>query len=194
MQGDAVETRQCGGPVSGTWECMYGNNGYGSTGGGGSPANTAIVGQLPVDRPEVRAEIGPGCRCGCIVHLSVAKSRRLIASSAESCPGRTFWLIQADATQRIAFSVDFFRLACGSQYVRIRDGDSLASELIAEFVGGGGDSAQRPKAGGGGPAVVVSTQSQILLEFYTNDLAVLGDECRGGFLIHAQQTGECTLQ
>lgn len=66
----------------GTWDCMYGNNG------------NSFGGQLPADRPEVKAEIGPGCRCGCIVHLSLAKRRRLIASSAESCPGRTFWLVQ----------------------------------------------------------------------------------------------------
>lgn len=81
LQGDAVETKQCGSPVSGTWDCMYGIG------------NTRI-GVFPADRPEVKVEIGPGCRCGCIVHLSVSKPKRLIASSAESCPGRSFWLIQ----------------------------------------------------------------------------------------------------
>lgn len=49
---------------------------------------------MPADRPEVKAEVGPGCRCGCIVHLGTGKSRRLIAASSHSCPGRTFWLIQ----------------------------------------------------------------------------------------------------
>lgn len=79
-----MESQQCGGPVtSGTWECMYGNGNF-------------FMGDLPADRPEVKAEIGPGCRCGCIVHLSVSKPRRLIASSAQSCPGRTFWLIQVN--------------------------------------------------------------------------------------------------
>lgn len=77
---------QCGGPVAGTWECMYGNGNF-------------YLGEFPADRPEVKAEIGPGCRCGCIVHLSVAKPKRLIASSAESCPGRTFWLIQVSGNQ-----------------------------------------------------------------------------------------------
>lgn len=76
-----METQQCGGPVSGTWECMYGNGNF-------------YPGEYPVDRPDVKAEIGPGCRCGCIVHLNVGKPKRLIASSAESCPGRTLWLIQ----------------------------------------------------------------------------------------------------
>lgn len=178
---------------------MYGNSGYGSAAGNNGLVGTGSIigggaGQLPADRPEVREEIGPGCRCGCIVHLTVAKSRRLIASSAESCPGRTFWLIQADAGHRIQFSVDFFRLACSTQYVRIRDGDSLASELIAEYVGGsqwnGGRSEQQPKKQQQQRDAVVASQSQILLEFYTNDLAVLGDECKGGFLIHAQQTGK----
>ncbi|KAG4070637.1 hypothetical protein HA402_013557 [Bradysia odoriphaga] len=167
-QGQAVESQQCGGPVTGaTWECMYGNGNF-------------FMGDLPADRPEVKAEIGPGCRCGCIVHLSFSKPRRLIASSAQSCPGRTFWLIQADDGHRIRFSIDFFRLICPSQYLRIRDGDSLAAELIAEYIGGNDKPTQ----------AVISTESQILLEFYSNELSTLGESCKGGFLTHAQQIRE----
>lgn len=73
--------------------------------------------------------------------------------------------------------MDFFRLICSSQYLRIRDGDSLASELIAEFIGGNNKLIK----------TIVSSESQILLEFYSNDLSTLGDSCKGGFLIHAEQ-------
>ncbi|KAJ6635680.1 Hemicentin-1, partial [Pseudolycoriella hygida] len=163
-QGPAVESEQCGGPITGSWECMYGTGNF-------------FMGDLPADRPEVKAEIGPGCRCGCIVHLSFSKPRRLIASSAQSCPGRTFWLIQADDGHRIRFSIDFFRLICPSQYLRIRDGDSLAADLIAEYIGGTDKLTQS----------VISSESQILLEFYSNELSTLGESCKGGFLTHAQQ-------
>lgn len=60
--------------------------------GGGNSVN----GDVPADRPEVKAEIGPGCRCGCVVHLGQSKPRRLVATSSQSCPGRTFWLIQVN--------------------------------------------------------------------------------------------------
>ena len=91
-QGSAVETDRCGGPDSGTWECLYGNS-------------NSLSGEVPADRPEVLAEIGLGCRCGCIVHLGVVKPRKLIASSSHSCPGRTFWLIQV-------FWIRFFFFFC----------------------------------------------------------------------------------
>lgn len=82
-----METEKCGSSndasVDSTWECLYGT---GSSGGTDDVA--------PADRPEILAEVGPGCRCGCVVHLGQAKPRRLLATSSHSCPGRTFWLIQ----------------------------------------------------------------------------------------------------
>lgn len=66
---------------------------------------------------------------------------------------------------------------CPTQYLRIRDGDSLASELIAEYIGGTEEIARK----------VISAESQILLEFYSNELSMIGDSCKGGFLIHAMQ-------
>lgn len=136
-----------------------------------------MTGPVPADRPEIIAEIGPGCRCGCIVHLGSSKPRRLIASSSQSCPGRTFWLIQADSEHRIRFKTDFFRLPCPTQWLKIRDGDSLSSELIAEYIGGNGNF----------PEAIISTESQILLEFFSDELSTLGQLCGGGFLAHAQQ-------
>lgn len=78
--------------------------------------------------------------------------------------------------------MDFFRLVCTSQYLRIRDGDSLASELIAEYIGGNDDQLSKS---------IISAESQLLLEFYSNDLSTLDESCRGGFLIHAQQIRKC---
>ncbi|XP_055696759.1 uncharacterized protein LOC129797908 isoform X1 [Phlebotomus papatasi] len=163
-EGPAVETERCGGPESGTWECLYGSG-------------NSLTGEVPADRPEVIAEIGPGCRCGCIVHLGAVKSRRLIASSSRSCPGRTFWLVQADEKCHILFKLDFFRLPCATQYLKIRDGDSLSSELIGEFIGGYTRV----------PDSATSSGSQMLLEFLSDELASMGESCGGGFLAHVQQ-------
>lgn len=138
-----------------------------------------LTGEVPADRPEVVAEIGPGCRCGCIVHLSAEKSRRLIASSSKSCPGRTFWLIQADASHQIRMKLDFLRLPCTAQYLKVRDGDFLGAQLVVEYEGG---SIEPPHQ-----EVAVSTNSQILIEFFSDELAVMGDSCGGGFLVHVQQ-------
>ncbi|GAB0092724.1 hypothetical protein DMENIID0001_077550 [Sergentomyia squamirostris] len=162
--GPAVETERCGGPESGTWECLYGSG-------------NSLTGEVPADRPEVIAEVGPGCRCGCIVHLGAVKPRRLIASSSRSCPGRTFWLVQADDRCHIRFKLDFFRLPCASQYLKIRDGDSLSSDLIGEFIGG------YTKV----PDSATSSSSQMLLEFLSDELASMGESCGGGFLAHVQQ-------
>lgn len=161
-----METERCGGPESGTWECLYGSL-------------NSLTGEVPADRPEIMAEIGPGCRCGCIVHLGVSKPRRLIASSARSCPGRTFWLVQADDSFRARFKLDFIRLPCSSQYLKVRDGDSLSSQLIAEFMGG--------IVAVNEPQAVIASGSQILVEFFSDELASMGESCGGGFLAHAQQ-------
>lgn len=138
-----------------------------------------LTGEIPADRPEVVAEIGPGCRCGCIVHLSPEKSRRLIASSSRSCPGRTFWLIQADDDHQIRLKLDFLRLPCAAQYLKVRDGDSLGAQLVVEYEGGTVESLNQNLA--------VSTHSQILIEFFSDELALMGDSCGGGFLVHVHQ-------
>lgn len=75
-----METEKCGSGIGKSWECLYGN-GVSAT-------------DLAAEIPEVEAEVGPYCRCGCVVHLGQAKPKRLLATSSQSCPGRTFWLIQ----------------------------------------------------------------------------------------------------
>lgn len=77
-----METEKCGTGIGNSWECFYGN---------GISSN-----DIAAEIPEVKAEVGPFCRCGCIVHLGHAKPKRLLATSSQSCPGRTFWLIQVN--------------------------------------------------------------------------------------------------
>lgn len=86
-------------------------------------------------------------------------------------------MIQADPDHRIRFHFDFFRLICSDQYIRVRDGDSLAAELVGEFVGGSAKSTD----------AIVSSDSKLLLEFYSNELSTIGQSCKGAFLTHAQQ-------
>lgn len=162
-----MEREKCGGTETNSWDCMYG-------GGSGSFISPDFP---PVDQNEVAAEVGANCRCGCVVHLTAGKPRRLIASSAESCPGRSLWLIQADDGYRIRLHFDFFRLMCPTQYFKIRDGDSLGSELIAENYGG---TPMRSD-------LVVSNDSKMLLEFFSDDFTTIGESCKGGFLVHTQQ-------
>lgn len=166
-QGPAVETEECGGSISDSWECIYGATGN-------------ILPPDFADRPGIKADLGSDCRCGCIVHLTVSKPRRIITASAQSCPGRTFWLIQSEPGYRIRFHFDFFRLMCSDQYVRVRDGDSLLSELVGEFVGGTAKTSE----------AILSSNSKLLLEFYSNELSTIGESCKGGFLTHAQQFRE----
>lgn len=115
------------------------------------------------------------------VHLGVAKPKRIIASSAQACPGRTFWLIQADDGYTVQFKLDFFRLPCSNQYLKIRNGDDLQSDLIGEYVGGMENKLD----------LLESTGSELLLEFKSEDLSHMDHGlCGGGFLAHAYQKGE----
>lgn len=69
---------------------------------------------------------------------------------------------------------------CSDQYVRVRDGDSLLSELVGEYVGGTSKTNE----------AILSSNSKLLLEFYSNELSTIGESCKGGFLTHAQQFRE----
>lgn len=79
FQGPSVQTEKCGKSISDTWDCIYETSG-------------SVFNKL--NRTDVSQEIGPGCRCGCIVHLGASKPKRIIAGATQSCPGRSFWLIQ----------------------------------------------------------------------------------------------------
>lgn len=75
-----VETEKCGSSIGSSWECVYGN--------------ALSSGSMAMEIPEVEAEVGHYCRCGCVVHLGLTKPKRLLAASAQSCPGRNFWEIR----------------------------------------------------------------------------------------------------
>ncbi|KAL1139117.1 hypothetical protein AAG570_009177 [Ranatra chinensis] len=162
IQGHALETESCG--VVGGWDCQY----YQDVGGG----------EVPADREEVRAEVGPGCRCGCIVHLSKAKPHRIVAASAHSCPGRSFWLIQTERGERVKVGLEQLRLGCLGQGLRLRDGDSTQAPLLAHLTGA------PPEV-----SPVLSSGPSLLVEFTAGDVLAAAQECNGGFLAHATQIG-----
>lgn len=86
-------------------------------------------------------------------------------------------LLQADEEKVIEFTVEQFRLPCGTQWLKVRDGRSLSSRLLADL-SGAADST---------PSVVNSSGPNLLLEFFTDEVAAGGHFCGGGFLAHAMQ-------
>lgn len=162
-----METQQCGQPMP-DWECIY-NSGYFDSG------NEILA------HPGISEEIGPGCRCGCIVHLGSSKPKRMIASSTESCPGKSFWLIQADGPNtRIRMKINYFRLPCEKQYLKIRDGDSVSSNLLSEKLPGIQNFS----------APVTSSGHKILIELFSEKKISEDSVCSGGFLAHVELIGE----
>ncbi|XP_055855216.1 uncharacterized protein LOC129918620 [Episyrphus balteatus] len=160
-EGPSVETEKCGKSIADTWDCIYESTGKSST----------------ANRTDVSQEIGPGCRCGCIVHLGSSKPKRIIAGATQSCPGRSFWLIQVDGDDTISFDISFLRLPCVSQYIKIRDGPSLSSALLTELISND-DITQ---------STWESTGQHILVEFYSGDSNLIEASCTGGFLANIEQ-------
>lgn len=74
-----------------------------------------------------------------------------------------------------------FRLPCGPQWLKVRDGDALSSTLLAHLTG-----VLSPQH-----LVLNSTGNFLLLEFFSDEEVAVGEECWGGFLAHVQQLGEC---
>ncbi|XP_073838564.1 thrombospondin-1 like protein golden goal [Musca autumnalis] len=197
-EGPSVQTEKCGQSVADTWDCIYESAGTGNK----------------QNRTDVSQEIGPGCRCGCIVHLGASKPKRIIAGATQSCPGRSFWLLQVDGEETIALQLSFLRLPCATQYIKIRDGPSLSSTLLIELQGGGGGrgigvagSSSNPtgattaKGNDNSPVIVESSGAQLLLEFFAgedgsggsianNTEIHTGLICTGGFLANVEQIGK----
>lgn len=88
-----------------------------------------------------------------------------------------YFNFQADHDHVIRFKVDHFRLPCGSQWLKLRDGNSLSAQLVAQLVGTPYKT----------PPAVISTGPHLLLEFFSDELMAAGEICGGGFLAHAQQ-------
>lgn len=162
-----MEREKCGSSNEDLWDCLYAAK--------GSYISPDFA---PVAKSDTKMQVGSTCRCGCVVHLSNGNPVMLITSTAQSCPGRSLWLVQADEDYRIRLHFDFFRLICPTQYIKIRDGDSLGSDLVVENYGGVALLDADP---------IISTDSTFLLEFFSDDFAIIGESCKGGFQIHVQQ-------
>ncbi|XP_015594659.1 uncharacterized protein LOC107267440 isoform X2 [Cephus cinctus] len=164
-QGKAVETESCGGTGEldlhgiwnpGDWECRHGTG-------------------LAAHRPEVTAEVGTKCRCGCVVNLTDEKPRTILAASTQACPGRSFWLIQTAGEYTVRFHLDQARFPCPKQYIKVRDGDSLSAELLADVAF---DKSEPPTG------TVISSENSLLVEFFSDEMAAEIESCVGGFLAH----------
>ncbi|XP_053696681.1 uncharacterized protein LOC128743987 [Sabethes cyaneus] len=162
-EGPSVQTERCGTQSSfDSWECMF------------SPAAGS---SLPAEIGSVSTEIGPACRCGCVIHLGVVKPKRVVASSSESCPERSLWLVQGDTGHRIRFTVDFSKFPCDQQWLKVRDGDKLSHELILEYASGHVESGKSAESSG----------PQLLVEFHSKRMEHYDENCIAAFLAQAEQ-------
>ncbi|KAI4489498.1 hypothetical protein M0802_011033 [Mischocyttarus mexicanus] len=165
-QGKAIETESCGGSLwlglrdawnMADWDCHHGA-------------------ELAAIRPEVTAQIGVKCRCGCLIALSEETSRKILAANTQACPGRSFWLVEARPNFVVRLHVDQARFPCPGQYFRVRDGDSLSANLLTDIAF---DKSLPPTR------TVISTGEHLLLEFFSDEITTAGESCVGGFLAHA---------
>ena len=83
-------------------------------------------------------------------------------------------LLQADAGSVIQLTVVHLRLPCGRQWLKVRDGDSLAATLVAHL---SGRMTSRS---------FMSTSNYMLLDFFSDDVPY---SCHGTFLARAEQRG-----
>ncbi|EDW70471.2 uncharacterized protein gogo [Drosophila virilis] len=183
-EGQSVQTEKCNKSIADTWDCIYETSG-------------SILTKSNVT--EVHQEIGPGCRCGCIVHLGSSKPKRIIAGATQSCPGRSFWLIQVDGEATISLQLSFLRLPCGTQYIKVRDGPSLSSTLLLELNGDAATRRTAAEAAGhiGLPLATESSGAQLLVEFFSGDMTANGTSsggydaasCTGGFMANVKPLG-----
>lgn len=97
-QGKAVETESCGGTSridfheawnAEGWECRHGTT-------------------LAAARPEVTAQIGVQCRCGCIIDFQDAALNKILAANTQACPGRSFWLLQVRFRVTFVSVLDYY--------------------------------------------------------------------------------------
>ncbi|KAK9880256.1 hypothetical protein WA026_010131 [Henosepilachna vigintioctopunctata] len=162
-KGHAVETEKCGAEIGNIWECFDGNY---------NALDPALA-----DTLTVKQEVGLYCRCGCVVHLGRENPKRVLATSSRSCPGRIFWQIQAEINNIIQFKIEWFDSSCGRQWLKIRDGMTLASNMLADLSNHMMSNT----------SIINSTGSTMLLEFFSDDSFSSDKRCGGGFLAFAKQ-------
>lgn len=86
-------------------------------------------------------------------------------------------IFQSDEDSIIQFKVDQFHLPCGNQWLKIRDGNALSSNLLADLSGVYDTST----------SVINSTGPNLLLEYFSDENSSARQICGGGFLAHASQ-------
>ncbi|XP_034934058.1 uncharacterized protein gogo isoform X2 [Chelonus insularis] len=165
-QGEAVEAKSCGSASeldlektlsASEWECKHGQ-------------------ALAAERPEITAKVGTKCRCGCSINLRNETSRKILAASTQACPGRSFWLVQAEPRSVVKLHFYQSKFPCAGQYVKARDGDSTSAELLADIA----YDRNIPESG-----TVISSGQNLLLEFFSDEIVASRTACAGGFLAHA---------
>ncbi|XP_039442823.1 uncharacterized protein LOC120423190 [Culex pipiens pallens] len=162
-EGSSIQTERCGVQSSyDSWECMF------------SPVAGS---NLSIEVSNIGTEVGPACRCGCVIHLGAVKPKRIVASSSESCPERSLWLVQGDEGHRIRFSMNYSRFPCDQQWIKVRDGEKLSNELILEYASGHIESGKSATSSG----------SRLLIEFHSRKMEHYDENCIAGFLAQAEQ-------
>ncbi|CAK9822132.1 SSPOP [Anthophora retusa] len=167
-QGKAIETEFCGKIF---WEESNKNESNNRI--ENSECHSAV---LAATKPEIVAEIGLQCRCGCRIALKEQPFRKLLGANTQACPGRSFWLLQAQAHFVIGLHLDQLQFPCPGQYFRVRDGNSLNANLLIDVAS---DKIQHTAK------TIISTGQNLLLEFFSDELTASGNVCIGGFLAHA---------
>ncbi|XP_076749632.1 thrombospondin-1 like protein golden goal isoform X1 [Xylocopa sonorina] len=167
-QGKAIETEFCSNIF---WEESSGNDWHNRI--ENSECHGAI---LAATKPEIIAEIGSQCRCGCRIVLKEQSLRKMLGANTQACPGRSFWLLQTLPNFVIGLHLDQLQFPCPGQYFRVRDGNSLNANLLIDV---GSDKVQHTAK------TLISSEQNLLLEFFSDELTALGDACIGGFLAHA---------
>ncbi|XP_033360315.1 uncharacterized protein LOC117239110 isoform X2 [Bombus vosnesenskii] len=168
-QGKAIETEFCGKIF---WEVSSKNEAWHNR-IQNSICDSAV---LAATKPEVVADIGLQCRCGCRILLKHQPYRKILGANTQACPGRSFWLLQAQANFIIGLHLDQLQFPCPGQYFRVRDGNSLNADLLIDVTY---DKMQFTVK------TLISSGQNLLLEFFSDELVASGDACIGGFLAHA---------
>ncbi|OAD56642.1 SCO-spondin [Eufriesea mexicana] len=166
--GNAIETELCGKIF---WEETTQNEWHNRI--ENSECHDAV---LAATKPEVVAEIGIQCRCGCRITLKQQPFRKMLGANTQACPGRSFWLLQAQTNFVIGLHLDQLQFPCPGQYFRVRDGNSLNANLLIDIASDKMKFSTR---------TLISSGQNLLLEFFTDELTASGDACIGGFLAHA---------
>lgn len=89
--------------------------------------------------------------------------------------------MQAEPNHQVQLHLDQTRFPCKDQYIRVRDGDALSAELLLDVA----FDKNAPVSG-----TIVSSETNLLVEFFSDEGVAEHASCVGGFLAHATMLGE----